>query len=255
MNICVLVKQVPSSEAIIKTTRDGQWIEEADLHLTMNESDNYAIEEALQIREKQGVGEVLVVSMGPKRCQKVIREALAKGADRGIHIKEEAPYCTDPLAIAAACAAAIKGENIDLVLSGMQSDDMGFGQVGVLVGEILGMTTATLAVELAIQGQEVRVKRELESGWFQWQTMRLPASLAIQSGLNTPRYPSLRGIMSAKKKEIKELPFMPPPSEALQSFARLNTQQAEKQMEMVEGNTDQIVARLVDVLKNEIRIF
>ncbi len=255
MKICVLVKQVPGSEAQFSVSADGSWIQETGLPFEMNESDNYALEEALQIREQKDEGEVVVVSLGPDRCQKVIREALAKGADRAIHIKEDSPYNTDPFSIATALANAIKDEKFELILSGLQSDDLGFGQTGVILGEILGMTTATLVVGTEIQDGKIKVKRELESGWFQWQTMDLPASLAIQSGLNQPRYPSLKGIMGAKKKEIKESLFVDMCDiDGLQSFNGLSVQRAEKQTEMIEGTVDQVVSKLVDVFKNEIRI-
>ncbi len=255
MNICVLVKQVPGSDAHFAIVPDGAWIQEAELPFEMNESDNYALEEALQIREQNGAGEVVVVSLGPDRCQKVIREALAKGADRAIHIKEDPPFTTDPYSIATALANTIKDEKFDLVLSGLQSDDLGFGQTGVILGEILGMTTATLVVGTEIQDGKIRVKRELEAGWFQWQTMDLPASLAIQSGLNTPRYPSLKGIMTAKKKEIRTNSFGDVfADDGLQGFNGLSVQHVEKQTEMIDGSVDQVVRRLVDVFKNEIRI-
>lgn len=254
MKICVLVKQVPGSEAHVSATPDAMWIQEQDLPFEMNESDNYALEEALQMQENHGEGEVVALSLGPDRCQKAIREALAKGADRAIHIKEDG-HLTDPFSIATAISNSIKEEGFDLVLSGLQSDDLGFGQTGVILGEILGMTTATLVVRTELQDGKIRVKRELEAGWFQWQTMDLPASLAIQSGLNTPRYPSLKGIMTAKKKEIKEIALSDVLSmEQLQSFNGLSIQKAEKQTEMIEGSVDQVVSRLVDVFKNEIRI-
>jgi electron transfer flavoprotein beta subunit len=255
MKICVLVKQIPGSEATFNVNTDGSWIQESGLPFEMNESDIYALEEALQIREKMGEGDVFVVTLGPDRCQKTIREALAKGADRAIHIKEEAPYCTDPLTIASVFTQVISEENPDLVLSGLQSDDLGFGQTGVLIGEMLGMTTATLVVATEIQDGDIRVKRELEAGWFQWQTMKLPASLAIQSGLNIPRYPSLKGIMTAKKKEIKDVSFNDlKDGDLLQSFKKLSIQRKEKQTEMIEGSVDEIVGKLVNVFKNKIRI-
>ena len=251
MKICVLVKQVPGSEARFSTTTDSMWIREEDLQFEMNESDNYSLEEALQMREQQGGGgEVVVVSLGPDRCQKAIREALAKGADRAIHIQED-ERLTDPFSIATAISNAIKDEKFDLILSGLQSDDLGFGQTGVIIGELLGMTTATLVVGTEILEEKIKVKRELEAGWFQWQTMDLPASLAIQSGLN----PSLKGIMTAKKKEIKEVPLSDVLTiDHLQSFNGLSIQKAEKQTEMIDGSVDQIVNRLADVLKNKIRI-
>ncbi|MFQ6677697.1 MAG: electron transfer flavoprotein subunit beta/FixA family protein [Fidelibacterota bacterium] len=255
MKICVLIKQIPGSEASFNVTSDGRWIQEDGLPLEMNESDNYALEEALQIKEKIGEGEVFVISLGPARCKKTIREALAKGADRAIHIEEDSPYCTDPLTIASVMSKIIEDENPELILSGLQSDDLGFGQTGVLLGEILGMTTGTLVIATEIQDGKIRVKRELEAGWSQWQNMELPASLAIQSGLNTPRYPSLRGIMTAKKKEIKTVLFSEINDfQPQQSFQKLFVQKADKQTVMLDGSVDEMVAKLVNVLKNEIRI-
>lgn len=254
MKICVLIKQVPGSEAQLKITSDRKWIEETALPFEINESDDYALEEALQIKERQNTGEVVVVSLGSVRNQKAIREALAKGADRAIHIREDLPI-TDPYIIAQAVANAIKDEHFDLVLSGLQSDDCGFGQTGVILGELMGFSTASLVVKTEVQSNKIRVKRELESGWFQWQTMPLPSSLTIQSGLNTPRYPTLKGIMSAKKKEIKEIQLNTVLNTApLQSFQELFVQRTEKQTEIIAGSTDQIVKRLVDIFMNEIRI-
>lgn len=206
MKIGVLVKQVPGSESTLKVNPDGTWVDEGAINFEMNESDSYALEEALQIRENTGDGEVVALSMGPaERTTKVIREALSKGADRGIHIIEEAPYETDPFRIASLFSQSIQDEQFDLILSGLQSDDMGFGQTGVLLGEMLGMSTATLVMETDLKDGSIRVKRELEGGWFQWTTLTLPASITIQSGINTRRYPSLKGIMGAKKRKSKPL--------------------------------------------------
>ena len=155
----------------------------------MNPPDNFALEEALIIKEKIGSGEVVVVSMGPSRVQKVIREGLAKGADRGIHIQEDEIIETDPLVISERFTDALKSENFDLILTGLQSDDTGMGQTGILIGEMLGLSTATLVIQTDLSQDKIKVKRELESGWFQWVELPLPASISIQSGLNTPRYP------------------------------------------------------------------
>ena len=199
MKIAVLVKQVPGSESSLPIKDDQKWIDENVASYVMNPPDNYAIEEALLIKERLGEGEVVIISKGPDRIQKVIREGLAKGADRAIHLKEDT-MTTDPLSIAKSFATVLKDENFDLILTGLQSDDTGMGQTGVLIGEMLGKSTATLVIETDIQENKIRVKRELESGWFQWVTLPLPASISIQSGLNNPRYPSLKGIMGAKRK-------------------------------------------------------
>ena len=205
MKIAVLVKQVPGSESSLPIKDDQKWIDESVASYVMNPPDNYAIEEALLIKEKLGEGEVVIVSKGPDRIQKVIREGLAKGADRAIHLKEDT-MATDPLNIAKSFSTVLKEENFDLIFTGLQSDDTGMGQTGVLIGEILGISTATLVIETDIKENKIKVKRELESGWFQWVTLPLPASISIQSGLNNPRYPSLKGIMGAKRKEIKVVP-------------------------------------------------
>ena len=255
MKIAVLVKQVPSSESVLPINEGQSWINEDPVTFVMNPPDNFALEEALLIKERKGEGEVVVVSMGPKRVQKVIPEGRAKGGDRGIHIKEDEPIETDPLLIAKRFAAVLKDENFDLVLTGLQSDDTGMGQTGVLLGEILGMPTATLAIETDIQGESIRLKRELESGWFQWVQFPLPASVSIQSGLNTPRYPSLKGIMGAKKKEIKTvLGSELDASSRSQSIDKVFVSQTSKQTEVIDGDVDAAVQRIAEILRSEIKV-
>jgi electron transfer flavoprotein beta subunit len=189
MKIAVLVKQVPGSESPLPINSDQKWVDENTIAYIMNESDNYALEEALQIRESKGEGEVVVISLGPVRIQKVIREALAKGADRAIHIQMDSESEIDPLSTASHFVNVMKVEGFDLVFSGLQSDDIGMGQTGVLIGELMGMATASLAIKTEVGDGYIKVKRELEAGWFQWVKLSLPASISIQSGLNTPRYP------------------------------------------------------------------
>jgi len=255
MKIAVLVKQVPGSESALPISGDMTWIEESQISYVMNPPDNFAIEEALLIKEKMGEGEVVVVSMGPDRVQKVIREGLAKGADRSIHLEEDGQIETDPISIAKSFATVLKDENFDLILSGLQSDDTGMGQTGVLLGEFLGMSTATLAMEIEVQTDFIRVKRELESGWFQWVKLPLPASISIQSGLNTPRYPSLKGIMGAKKKEIKSISASEHQTGmSLQTITKVFVPQTTKRTEMIEGDPDSAVARIVEILKSDIKV-
>ena len=257
MKIGVLVKQVAGSESPLRIDTNEKWVEEEAIDFTTNESDSFALEEALQIIEHSGDdGEVIVISMGPSdRTPKIIREALAKGGQRAIHIDEEAPYETDPYMVASIFAESIKDESFDLILSGLQSDDLGSGQTGVILGELLGMSTATLVMGVEIQDGKLRVKRELESGWFQWVTLPFPACITIQSGLNRPRYPSLKGIMGAKKKEIKSIAKGDiKVSEApMQEFSKMYLHKAEKRTEMIEGSTDQIVDRMIDIFKKEIK--
>ena len=254
MKIAVLVKQVPGSESVLPINGHQNWIDEASVTFVMNPPDNFALEEALLIRERMNEGEVVVVSMGPSRVQKVIREGLAKGADRGIHLEEGDHIEKDPLSIAKRFSSILKDENFDLILSGLQSDDTGKGLPGVLIGEMLGSSTATLAIETKLEQGKIKVKRELESGWFQWVELPLPASISIQSGLNTPRYPSLKGIMGAKKKEIKSIPIESESNQA-QTIEKVFIPQASKQTEVIEEETDVAVNRIVEILKSEIKVF
>jgi len=254
MKIAVLVKQVPGSESSLPIKDDQKWIDESVASYVMNPPDNYAIEEALLIKEKLGEGEVVIVSKGPDRIQKVIREGLAKGADRAIHLKEDT-MVTDPLNIAKSFSTVLKEENFDLIFTGLQSDDTGMGQTGVLIGEILGISTATLVIETDIQENKIKVKRELESGWFQWVTLPLPASISIQSGLNNPRYPSLKGIMGAKRKEIKVIPENEDNNQKqFQEIDKIFVPKTDKKTEFIDGDTDKSVKRIIEILKSEIKV-
>jgi electron transfer flavoprotein beta subunit len=254
MKIAVLVKQVPGTESSLSIRDEKNWIDESTTTFVMNPPDNFALEEALMIKEKLNKGEVVVVSMGPSRSQKVIREALAKGADRGIHIEEGDNFEKDPLSLSKVFASVLEDEKFDLIFTGLQSDDTGMGQTGVLIGELLKMSTATLVIETDCMESNIKVKRELESGWFQWVTLPLPASISIQSGLNTPRYPSLKGIMGAKKKEIKIISFNDFVSSPMQKIETVFLPETSKQTEYIEGSSDEIATRLADILKKEIKV-
>jgi electron transfer flavoprotein beta subunit len=204
MKILVLMKQVASKDAILRLNKEATWIEEADLSFEVNESDGYALEEGLRLKEKHG-GEVIVCSMGPQRAKAVIKDALARGADRAIHVVGDNLAHLSPYAAAKVLAEAVRDEQPDLVMTGLQSDDYGYAQTGVIMAELLGLPHATIVIEVDASGDKLRVKRELESGWYQWYSMPTPALLTIQSGISQIRYASLKGIMAAKKKEIKEV--------------------------------------------------
>ena len=252
MKIAVLIKQVPGAESPLQISSDQKWVDESAVAYVMNESDNYALEEALQIKEANGEGEVVVVSLGPDRVQKTIREALAKGADRAIHIKMDTVEAIDPLVTSGHFKNPLEEENFDLIFTGLQSDDLGMGQTGVILGEMLGMTTASLVMATEVSAGNIKVKRELEAGWFQWVSLSLPASITIQSGLNTPRYPSLKGIMGAKKKEIKVIEGEG--ADTGQSMVKMYLPQSEKQTIMIEGSADQVVEKLMDSFRNNINV-
>ncbi|MGH9956793.1 MAG: electron transfer flavoprotein subunit beta/FixA family protein, partial [Pyrinomonadaceae bacterium] len=204
MKIIVLMKQVANKDAILRINKEASWIEETDLSFEVNESDGYALEEALRLKEKKG-GEVIVCSMGPQRVKSVIKDALARGADRAIHVVGDNLSHLSPYAAATTLVEAIRDEQPDLIMTGLQSDDYGYAQTGVIAAELLGFPHATIVIKVDAAGEKLRVKRELESGWYQWYTMPTPALLTIQSGISQIRYATLKGIMAAKKKEIKEV--------------------------------------------------
>ena len=204
MKIIVLMKQVPNKDAILRVNKEGTWIEEGDLSFEVNESDGYALEESLRLKEKHG-GEVIVCSMGPQRVKTVIKDALARGADRAIHIVGDQLGHLSPFQSASLLADALRAEDPDLIMTGLQSDDYGYAQTGVIIAEILGIPHATIVIEIDASGDQLRVKRELESGWYQWYSMPKKALLTIQSGISQIRYATLKGIMAAKKKEIREV--------------------------------------------------
>ena len=252
MKIAVLIKQVPGSESPLSIANNNTWLDEEKVSYVMNESDSYALEEALILKEDNQDIEIVVVSLGPERVKKIIREGLAKGADRGIHINMESNEISDPLSIAKVFADGLKSENFDLILSGLQSDDLGHGQTGIIIGELLNMSTGSLAVSTKLDGNQIAIKQELEAGFFQNVSMSLPASITIQSGLNTPRYPSLKGIMGAKKKEIKTLDINSVDQDS--KISKLYLPSSSNETTMIDGSPDQIVEKLIKVFKTDIKI-
>src|SRR3954462_935553 len=258
MKIAVCIKQVVTREWQLRVNDPKTWIRDQDASFELNEPDAYALEEGLRLKEKHG-GEVIVCCAGPARATQVIREALARGADRAIHVESDALANADATAVADALAAAIKDEGVDLVLTGLQSDDQGFGQVGVVLAEKLGMPHATIIMEVQVAGspgegqRTLRVKRELEGGWFQWVSLPLPALLTIQSGINQLRYATLKGIMAAKKKEIRrvEAPALAAPK---QKIAALYAPEKSKKTHMIAGAPAQAAAELVRRLREEARV-
>jgi electron transfer flavoprotein beta subunit len=259
MKIAVCIKQVPTREWQPRLNDAKTWIREQDVSYEMNEPDAYALEEALRLREKHG-GEVVVCSAGPLRVQQVIREALARGADRALHVEDEALAAADASVTAEALAAAMTDERFDLVLTGLQSDDLGQAQLGVVLAERLGIPHSTIIMEVQIQdpstgsGQAaVRVKRELEGGWFQWIAMPLPALLTIQSGINQLRYATLKGIMAAKKKEIRKV-AMPAGLQAAQQILALAMPTKTKQTQIITGSPAEVARELTRRLREEARV-
>ncbi len=258
MKIVICLKQVPSRDALLKANSKSTWIDEAGLSYEVNEPDIYALEAALQLKEKHG-GEVVVCSLGPARAGQAIKEALAKGADRALHLEDPAFDTLDMPGIARALAAAINKENPDLVLTGLQSDDNGDAQTGVILAELLGLSHSTIIMEIQVEDGRIKVKRELEGGWFEWIEMPMPALLTIQSGINKPRYATLKGIMAAKNKPIQvlnlqDLGLAPEVLAPRQSISRIYVPERSSQAEFIEGSAQEIAARLVDRLKNQARV-
>jgi len=251
MKIAVCIKQVPTREWQPRLNDSKTWIREQDVSYEMNEPDAYALEEALRLREKHG-GEVVVCSAGPARVQTVIREALARGADRAIHVEHDSLGSADAFVIADALAAAMKDEKFDLVLTGLQSDDQGHGQTGVILAERLGIPSSTIIMDVQVEGSSMRVKRELEGGWFQWIVMPLPALLTIQSGINQLRYATLKGIMAAKKKEIRKA-TVPDGLQPAQQIVGLAVPTRSKQTHMITGAPADAAKELVRRLRDEAR--
>ena len=253
MKIAVCVKQVSTRDWQPRVDDAGTWIREEDASYEMNEPDAYALEEALRLKEKQG-GDVVVCSAGPARVAQVLREALARGADRAIHVEDDGLRSADAFVIANALAGAMKDEQFDLVLTGLQSDDQGFAQTGVILAERLGFPHATIIMEVrAAADGHVRVKRELEGGWFQWLAMPTPSVLTIQSGINQLRYATLKGIMAAKKKEIRRV-AAPAGARAKQKVVRLYAPEKSKKTQLISGSPAEAAKTLVRKLREEARV-
>jgi electron transfer flavoprotein beta subunit len=252
MKILVAIKQVPERDAQISIAADGKWIDESDLSYTINEPDAYALEEALQLKEKDG-GEVVVLCAGPERVTSTLREALAKGADRAIHIEADDLGERDTLGVAQLLADAAKAESPDLILTGLQSDDLGLGQTGVVLAELLGIPHATIIMQVEVTGSGLKVKRELEDGWFQHVEMPLPALLTIQSGGNKLRYATLMGIKKAKTKETTTVQAKPAATAQAITLKRVYLPEKQKKTEMVTGTPAEVAAKLVEKLKFEVR--
>lgn len=262
MKIAVCVRQVPDPESRLRIARGSRWIEEEDQPFVLNPNDEYALEEALRLVESSG-GEVVVLSLGGERAREAIRKALALGAQRALWLSDRAFEGGDATATARALAAAIRSENVDLVLTGSQSSDLGYGATGTLLAAALGWAHAWLVMGVALEGERsVRVVREMESGWNEILRLGLPAVLSVQAGINHPRYASLKGIMAAKKKEIRELApqdlgLAPDRVGLTGSLVRIESvavPESAQGARIVAGEAEEAASALVDYLVKEVRI-
>ena len=258
MKIIVAIKQVPDRESQVRIDDSGKWIVESDLQYAMNEPDAHALEEALQLKEKSAAagGEVVVLTAGRESAGTVIREALAKGADRAIHILCDDLATRDALSVARLLAAAVKEESPDLLLAGLQSEDLGYGQTGVIVAELLGLPHATLILNVEKTDTGVRVKRELEEGWFQSIELPTPAVLTIQSGGNKIRYATLMGIKRAKTKEVRQIASssLVSDSAAVVVLDKISLPTKKKSTQMLAGTPKEAAAALVEKLRLEVHV-
>lgn len=262
MKIVICIKQVPERDARLRIASDGKSVDTTGVATEINESDQYALEAGLRLAEGAG-GEVVALLLGPDQAEEAIRRALAMGAARAIHLNDAAFQDGDASATAKALAAAVRQEAPDLVLTGLQSDDAGWSQTGVLLAERLGWPNATLIMEIEqpVDGR-IKVKRELESGWFQWITLPLPAVLTIQSGIYPVRYATLKGIMGAKKKEMKKLGPLDlglDPGEVGAAGRRVELRRLyvpvkTAQAEILGGDVATATAALVDRLQKEAKV-
>ena len=254
MKILVCMKQVPQKDVPLQLNESGTWIRE-DTSYESNEPDVYALEEALQLKEKHG-GEVVVITAGPARAQQVLREALAKGASRAIHLEDAGLVGLDAVSTAKALAAAIRDEQFDLILTGLQSDDCGYAQTGVILAELLGWPHATIVMQVEKQDGGIRVKRELEAGYFQFVDMPMPAVLTVQSGIKKLRYATLMGIKQAKNKPLRKLAAadLGPLGPNLLQIQRLYIPQKTKKTEVLNGTPAEMAKKLVEMLRNDAHV-
>jgi electron transfer flavoprotein beta subunit len=252
MKIVVAIKQVPSRDNQLKVNAAGTWIEDSDLSWEINEPDAYALEAGLQLKEKL-TGEVVVLCAGPEGAGQTIREALAKGADRAIHIETGKAGASDPLLLARMMANALESEKPDLILTGLQSDDLGYGQTGVIMAEVMGLPHATIIMNIEPDGAGIKVKRELEDGWFQQVEMPLPALLTIQSGATKLRYATLMGIKKAKTKEIRKVAAAVEGTASIR-VERIYTPEKTKRSQIFDGPPREAAAKLVEKLRFEARV-
>lgn len=263
MKIAVCIKQVPDTEARLRVAGSGLWVDEEDLPFVINESDEYALEEALTLAEATS-GEVVVFSMGPDRVRESIRKALALGAQRAVWLKDDAFASGDALTNGRALATAIRREEFDLVLTGSQSNDIGYGSTGAVIAAELGRPHAWLVMGVEVEdgGATARVTREMESGKNEIFRLALPAVLEVQAGLNHPRYASLKGIMQAKKKPIEELSaadleLAPEGLGAAGSrieILSVDFPDSGAGAQMFEGDPETVASELVEKLRSEARV-
>ena len=252
MKILVCVKQVPDMESKFRVNDEGKWYDKADLALRMNEYDEYAVEQAVQLKEQVGEADVTILSIGSDRVKETMKKALAMGCDRGVHVVDDVSYAKDPFEIASIIAAFAKDHSFDMIFTGMQSQDRGSAQVGVLVAEMLGLACISTIVEFAYDNGQVIARRELEGGLKAIVKAKAPALMTCQLGLNKPRYPTLPNIMKAKKKELLTVEVATLLQvEAVQETTRMYLPEKKGGGIILEGDVGNMVNEIINILKDK----
>jgi electron transfer flavoprotein beta subunit len=253
MNIAVCVKRIPkTAEADIFIEKDGTDIKKDHLVFHLNDWDGYAVREAALLKEQHG-GEVTVITVGPEESKEVLTRCLAMGADKALRIEE--PPSSDAHRIAKILSQVIKGQPFDLILTGVQAEDDNFGQVGASLAQMLGLPHAAIVTRIEINGDKVKIKRELEGGIDEATELKLPAVLTIQTGINEPKYVSLASLLEAEDKETKEI--------GLEEIGIASNESVDskvdqvffppvgKMAEILKGSPDEVVAQLTEIIKKK----
>lgn len=257
MDIIVCIKRVPeTAEAALIINETNRGVKEENLTFDINESDNYALEEAVLLKEKLG-GTVTLVTVGPQQSDEILRMGMAKGADTAIRLTDEKFAHSDGYAIANLLAKAIRDLKYDLILTGCMATDDGYTQVGTTLAELLGIPHATLVSDVEIEDSKVKVQRELEGGLYEALEIGLPALLTIQTGINEPRYASLLSIRKAASKEIKTLNLQSlslkeedvGESGSKTKIEVVNYPPVGKKAELLEGTLDEVSTKLAGIFK------
>ena len=252
MKILVCVKQVPDMESKFKVNAEGKWYDDADLAWRMNEYDEYAVEQAVQLKEQVGEADVTVLCIGSDRVKEPMKKSLAMGCDRGVHVNDDASYTKDPFEIASIIAEFARDKGFDMIFTGMQSQDRGSAQVGVLAAEMLGLPSVSTIVDFAFEDGQITVRRELEGGLKAIVKTQAPALLTCQLGLNTPRYPTLPNIMKAKKKELLTVEVADLLKvDAVQETDRMYFPEKKGGGLVLEGDAGSLADQLIQILKDK----
>ena len=255
MKILVCIKQVPDMESKFKINDEGTWYDDADLAWRINEYDEYAVEQAVQLKEQVGDADLTVLSIGPDRVKEMMKKSLAMGCDRGVHFADDDVHRKDPYAIASVIAEFAKDKAFDMIFTGMQSQDRASGQVGILVAELLGVPSISTIVDFVFDDGKISAKRELEGGIKSLVSCHAPALVTCQLGLNTPRYPTLPNIMKAKRKELLSVPVADLLKvEIKQETAKLYLPEKKGSGQILAGNVGDLVDQLIQILKDKTNV-